>query len=99
MSEYVVSEVPECCDKCFCQNRCQSYKDQLVKMQSSDHEQIFDIFGEMRLNGCLFKELPPHGDLIDKTQISYGYDPHFGGRVIATPEMIDSVPVIIGASK
>lgn len=55
-SFFYVDSLPECCDKCDYKNSCILYDTQLKKMKESKSEQIFDIFGEMRLNDCPLKE-------------------------------------------
>lgn len=58
-------EIPSCCDKCFYVKKCSAYEVKLRKMAENEHEQIFDVFGEMRLNDCPLVALSPHGRLVD----------------------------------
>ena len=62
-------EMPSCCDKCFFVKKCSAHAVQLKKMSESEHEQIFDVFGEIRLKGCHLIPVPEHNDLADKAVI------------------------------
>lgn len=53
---FYTESLPECCDKCGYKSFCIPYDTQLKKMQESESAQIFDVFGEMRLNDCPLKE-------------------------------------------
>ena len=59
-------EMPECCNRCFFSDFCIAHKKQVWKMKESKHEQVFDVFGEMRLDGCPLVEVEP---LVEKYRL------------------------------
>lgn len=59
-------EMPKSCDRCLYRGFCSAHARQVQKIMESDADQVFDIFGEMRLKDCPLVEIPPHGDLIDR---------------------------------
>ncbi len=64
-------EMPETCNKCFIDHRkCEAYQRQVERIANSKTEQIFDVFGEMRLKSCPLVSLPEHGRLGDLDEIS-----------------------------
>jgi len=52
------TKMPETCNKCFFTRHCDVHARQVQKMKESEHEQVFDVFGEMRLDGCPLVEIP-----------------------------------------
>ena len=67
MALIIKADMPTCCDKCFFNLRCPAYARQVQKIWESKHEQVFDVFGEMRLTDCPLVEIPnEHGELIDR---------------------------------
>ena len=67
MALIIKADIPTCCDRCFFNLRCPAYARQVTKMMESEHEQVFDVFGEMRLADCPISEIPDeHGELMDK---------------------------------
>ncbi len=68
MSDLLIenTKLPETCSRCLISPGCIAYMDQVIRTRASGHEQIFDVFGEMRLKDCPLSEIPEHGDLIDK---------------------------------
>lgn len=67
MSDLLIKniEIPFCCDKCFYVKKCFAHEVKLRKLAESEYEQIFDVFGEMRLDDCPLVVLSPHGRLVD----------------------------------
>lgn len=49
--------IPDHCSLCKITHLCKPFDIQLEKMKNSEYEQIFDVFGEMRLKNCIFDEL------------------------------------------
>ena len=73
MSDVLIKnmEMPETCNKCFIDHRkCEAHQRQIKRIANSETEQIFDLFGEMRLDGCPLSEVKPHGRLIDADEFS-----------------------------
>ena len=73
---------------------CQIYK-------NTPYSQKKDKFLEQRLEGCPLVELPPHGDLIDRSELSTISitDYKFEGHLVVEIEDIENAPTILEASK
>lgn len=51
-------EMPKNCDRCFYTRFCSAHARRVQKIMESDADQVFDVFGEMRLGDCPLVELP-----------------------------------------
>ena len=67
MALIIRGKMPETCDKCWNRYSCDAYFRQVERMKQSKNEQVFDVFGEMRLKCCpIIGEIPDkYGRLID----------------------------------
>ena len=97
-------EMPETCNKCFIDHRkCEAYQRQVERIANSKTEQIFDVFGEMRLKSCPLVSLPEHGDLKDANAILRWLNAKADNRVPVTlGEIIDFIekqPTVLEASE
>jgi len=54
MALIIDTKMPECCDKCFLVPRCPAHARKVSQLLESKNEnQIFDVFGETRLEDCI----------------------------------------------
>ena len=98
-------EMPSCCEECpFMKKVCDIYcTDKKTGVKTPYHYinscsltgSWFDPFSDDSPEPCPLIPLPEHGRLIDESTIKLGYDPHFGGRMIATVEAITNAPTVL----
>ena len=110
MALIIKADMPTCCDKCFFNLRCPVYARQVQKIWESKHEQVFDVFGEMRLADCPLVEIPDeHGRLVDRAKVfeivdayisAYGSDdPSIRKMLSQLAGDITDLDVVVEASK
>lgn len=73
---------------------CQIYK-------NTPYSQKKDKFLEQRLEGCPLVELPPHGDLIDRSELIIGgiTDYAFERHTVVEYEDVQNAPTVLEASE
>lgn len=71
MSDVLIknTKMPDCCNHCFYVRFCGPHALTVERLRESVHEQIFDVFGEIRLDGCPLVEVKP---LVEKYRL-YNY--------------------------
>ena len=106
MALIIKGDMPTCCDRCFYSSRCFVYSQTVQKLLVSNHEQLFDVFGEVRLKDCpILGEIPDeHGRLVDADKFRKEVEAWRGCHTaiftfVDFLALLDNTPTVVEASK
>lgn len=85
-------EMPERCSRCPFSSHTDKYVMPACILVGEDMS-IFEYEHE-RLEQCPLVPIPPHGDLVDRSEIEYPYQMH-GGVLMTSNKIIGRLPAII----